>query len=150
MSELERLPHLAPYPNFAERVMSRVQVFEPWHVAATDSVRRWVPRSGPARALAGGFALGGAVSLSLATLWIVTRLDAAVFFADLLLTRVRIAALSALGDVVGALFGQPALDALRAGGASGVALVATSFLVALAVALLGLRLASAASRRRRA
>ena len=49
VSALERLPHLATSPLFADRVMSQVQVFEPWHVAALDSVKQWVPASRSAR-----------------------------------------------------------------------------------------------------
>src|SRR5579871_5571050 len=39
---LEHLPRLAPSPEFASRVMAQVQIYEPWHVAARDSVVAWV------------------------------------------------------------------------------------------------------------
>ena len=53
VTALEHLPHLAPSPLFANRLMSQVQVFVPWHVAALDSARRYVPRSQPVRYLVG-------------------------------------------------------------------------------------------------
>src|SRR3954454_20962096 len=49
---LEALPHFAPDSRLADRVMSQVPVFVPAHVAARDSVSRWVPQAGPARAAA--------------------------------------------------------------------------------------------------
>ena len=74
VSALERLPHLTPSPLFAYRVMSKVQVFEPWHVTALDSVRRFIPRSRPARVLAAASGAFIAVTLTLdcgpqATCW---------------------------------------------------------------------------------
>ena len=44
---LEDLPHFAPSHTFADRVMSQVPVFVPWHVAARDTVRRWLPTVAP-------------------------------------------------------------------------------------------------------
>ncbi|HZF68630.1 MAG TPA: hypothetical protein VEZ47_11365, partial [Gemmatirosa sp.] len=52
LAELDRLPHLAPTPGFADRVMTEVQVFEPWHVALADTVRGFVPTSPAMRAVA--------------------------------------------------------------------------------------------------
>ena len=43
--QLEHLPHIAPSPLFASRVLSRVQLFVPWHVALLDSMRGLVPQS---------------------------------------------------------------------------------------------------------
>ncbi|HMI58475.1 MAG TPA: hypothetical protein VK511_10530, partial [Gemmatimonadaceae bacterium] len=55
--QLEHLPHIAPSPLFASRVMSRVQLFVPWHVALLDSVRGLIPQSRALRfATAGLFA----------------------------------------------------------------------------------------------
>src|SRR3954466_2185679 len=46
---LERLPHVAPSRDFPSRVMSRVHVFEPWHVTLLETARRAVPTQGPWR-----------------------------------------------------------------------------------------------------
>ena len=43
---LEALPHFAPDSRLADRVMAQVPVFVPVHVAARDSVFRWLERSG--------------------------------------------------------------------------------------------------------
>lgn len=150
-AQLEHLPHLAPSPLFAERVMARVQIFEPAHVAALDTARRWLPRSRPARALAGAVAGSAALLLSVATLWIALRLDVVLFFTGLVAERGRGALVDALGGVVGAAVGQPALDALRSSGANGLLVALTAVLVAVVAAAVGLRaMAGAASRRRRA
>src|SRR5262249_61551308 len=65
---LEHLPRLAPSPEFASRVMSQVQIYEPWHVAARDTVLGWIrplaPRSQPVRPALGGAALSPAAPVS--------------------------------------------------------------------------------------
>jgi hypothetical protein len=149
MAELERLPHLAPSPNFADRVMAQVHVFEPWHVTALDTARRWVPRSRPARMLAGTVGLSAAFLLSAGALWLAFRVDLLLFFSNLLVERARAAVLGAADEVIAAAFGQSALDALRAGGTAGLALLATGLLVSVVIAALGLRAIAAASRRHR-
>ncbi|WP_434478239.1 hypothetical protein [Gemmatimonas sp.] len=62
MFALDTLPDFAPSPAFADRVMSQVQVFEPWHVAATRAVEQFVPATRSARLAAG---LGAAVTAGL-------------------------------------------------------------------------------------
>ena len=146
---LEHLPHFAPSPLFAERVMSQVQVFEPAHVAAGNAVRRWLPQSRPARILAGVGAGGVGLALSVLTLWLAARLDVLVFLGDLLGERAGRAILAGLSGTVGAAFGQPAVDALRTSGTFAVALALAGLLVAIAVAALGLRAAASASAARR-
>lgn len=150
VAELEHLPHFAPSAGFADRLMARVQVFEPAHVAAADTVRRWVPRSRPARVLGGLAAAAVAMVLSIGAVWLGTRLDAVVFFAGLVVDRARGAMLAGLGDVIGATLGQPALDALRTSGPAGVALGLTGLLLAVATAVFGLRAVALVSRRHRA
>jgi hypothetical protein len=131
---LDRLPHFAPSPAFADRVMSQVQVFVPWHVAARESVTRWVPTSGGLRAAAGFVAIGAGGILTLATLWLVTRWDVFLYVSGIALERTRVAALQTLGDVIAAVFGTAALEALRTGGvgafAMGLALLVTTALLA--------------------
>ena len=42
---IDKLPHLVPSHRFAENVMSKVEVFVPWHVAARDSIASWRSRA---------------------------------------------------------------------------------------------------------
>jgi hypothetical protein len=146
--QLEALPHLAPSPLFADRVMSRVQVFVPWHVALLDTVRGLVPRSAGWRAVAwAGLGSAAAVLLAL-SLWVVTRLDTVIFGADLALQRLRVAATGALSDAVASLFGDAAAHALRATGAAGILLSLVVLLLTAALAAGALRAVATASRRR--
>jgi hypothetical protein len=87
--ELERLQHLTPSPLFAYRVMQRVQVYEPWYVPALDSARRFVPRSRPARLFAGATAGFAALTMTVAAVWIVSRLDVAFFLLSIVSERAR-------------------------------------------------------------
>ena len=83
VNALEHLPHFAPAQRFADRVMAQVQVFEPWHVTALDTVKQWVPSSRPARAFGLAAASVLALVISVTVVWMAVRLDAFLFFADL-------------------------------------------------------------------
>lgn len=146
---LEHLPHLAPSPRFASSVMARVHVFEPWHVAAVDTARRWIPRSRPVRVLAGAMAMSLAFVLSAASLWLALRADAFMFFSGVLWDRARTRILEGLGSAVAGAFGQSALDALQSNGVLGVALLAAVALASAGIAAAGLRALATVSRRRR-
>ncbi len=148
VSALEHLPYLAPSPVFAERVMTRVQVFVPWHVALLDWAHGWVPRTRPAMAAAGvAFAFAAAV-MTIAVVWMIARFDAVVFALGLGLSRARDLVLSAVGDAVGSLFGEPVLTALRDSGPMGVTLAMLTLLLMAALAAGALRLLAAGARRR--
>lgn len=147
---LERLPHFSPSPLFPERVMAQVQVFEPWHVAALDSLRRFVPQTTGVRVLAGALASSVAMVLSIGALWVASRADAAVFVMDVGFQRLRALIVEGAAGAMTSAFGAPALDALRASGASGIAIGALSFSALLVVAAFGLRAIAASARRRRA
>ena len=150
VAELEHLPHFAPSSGFADRVMAQVQVFEPAHVAARESLRRWVPQSRSARAFAGAAAALVAMVLSVSALWLGARFDAVAFFSGLVIDRARRTMLAGLGDLIGATLGQPALDALRTSGPAGVALGLTGLLLLVATAVFALRALALVSRRHRA
>ena len=45
MVALDTLPDFAPSAGFSDRVMSQVQVFEPWHAAALTTARQFVPKT---------------------------------------------------------------------------------------------------------
>lgn len=145
---LEELPHLAPSSLFADRVMSQVHVFEPWHVAARNTLRALVPRSSPGRA---AVALGGVAAtivLGMISIFAATRLDLVAFVTSAAVTRAGGMVMAVAETVVGVTLGPTALDFVRATGAIGLA---TSLIVLLAIAIVAVlgvrRLALASSRR---
>ncbi|HEX2781532.1 MAG TPA: hypothetical protein VHM30_18655 [Gemmatimonadaceae bacterium] len=145
---LEELPHLAPSSLFSERVMAQVHVFEPWHVAARNSVRRFVPRSTPARVAAGVLGIAASVVLSIATFWIGTRLDVLTFVSSAAVQRGREIVASVIEGIVGAAFGPVALSTVRAMGNVGLILATLLLAAAATGAVFGVRrLATASSRR---
>jgi hypothetical protein len=144
---LEHLPHIAPSPLFAGRVMSRVQLFVPWHVALLDTVRGLVPQSRPLRVAAGAVFATMAIALTTVSLWAFTRIDAVLFTADLVVDRARSAALGALGDALSALLGNAARP-LLAGGALGLAGAALLLVVTGAAAATMVRAAAVRARER--
>ena len=150
VAELEHLPHLAPSPLFAEKVMAQVQVIEPVHVAAAETVRRWAPESRPLRVFAGAAAVAVASILSVVSLWVVGNLDAVMFFGQVVLDRTRTALLTGLGSALAGTMGEPALDALRTGGPAVIGGIAAAFLLVIAGTAFGLRALASASRRDRA
>jgi hypothetical protein len=72
---LERLPHFAPRPGFSDRVLSQVQIVEPWQVAALDTARRFVPESRPLRVLALAGVGVSSVAISASAVWIALSAD---------------------------------------------------------------------------
>lgn len=145
--QLEHLPHIAPSPLFASRVLSHVQLFVPWHVALLDSVRGLVPQSRALRVAAAAMFATVAIALTVASVWVFTRIDAVMFAADLVLERVRSAALDAVGSGMSALFGEAARP-LLAGGAMGLAMAALLLLVTGAAAATMIRVAAVRARGR--
>lgn len=146
---LDHLPHFSPSPLFAERVMARTQVFQPWHVAALDTVRSIVPASGPARVLVGVAASTMALLVTGLTVFLVTQLDAAMFIGQVLLQRGRDMLLGGLEALVGTVLGEAAITALQASGGAGIALAIAAVVASGALAAGGLRAAVSASRRNR-
>jgi len=145
---LGAVPLLAPHMGMAERVMSRVPVFVPWHVAARDTVVRWTPSSPASRAVAAALvAVVGSLVTGL-TLWIATRGDLLAMFTGLLGERASSTVTDAAGDVVVALFGPQVVGAVQQVGPLGIALAAGGFLVASVATVLGLRLIATSSRAR--
>ena len=148
VSALEHLPHLAPSPRFADRVMAQVQVFEPWHVTALDMVKRWIPASRPARALALAGSSVFALVISVTAVWMAVRLDTVLFFLDLAGQRARRVVFEAAGDAIASAFGGAAVDALKAGGMT-AALGVTGFLALIVLSAFALRALVSTARRRR-
>lgn len=129
---LEHLPHFSPSPLFTQRVLARVQVYVPWYVALLDTVRGMAPRSRPARLLAGAGALSLATVMTIASLWLVTRLDTLVFAANLGLDRARGSVGRAAAGVMAGAIGEPALGVLRATGWLGMTVAGIVLLIATA------------------
>ena len=144
---LESLPHFAPDSRLADRVMSQVPVFVPAHVAARDSVARWMPDSGAARIAAAAVFASAAGVLTLTMIWLATQGEAAIFITGLLGDRVRGAVLGAARDLTIALLGESALGALQATGSIGVSLLLAGFVVTAFGTVIGIRRLAAAGHR---
>ena len=144
---LEDLPHFVPSTNFADRVMLQVQVFEPWHVAARNSVLRFVPESRPARVAAGvGAAASAGILVSVAA-WGIDHADMGLLMAAVGLDQAQASASAALSDVTLAVVGQSGLDAWASGGPMVLALAGAGFVVAAGAMVMGLRRLTAAKDR---
>lgn len=148
VNALEEMPHLAPSSLFADRVMSQVQVFQPWHVAARDTVSRFVPRSLPARIAAGAIGAVAASVLGIVSLWIGSRLGMLTFVSGTAFQRGREIATTVAESIIGAAFGPVALGAFQAMGAAGLVVSTLALLLGATAAVFGVRrLATASSRR---
>lgn len=148
VNALEEIPHLAPSSLFSDRVMSQVQVFQPWHVAARDSVSRFVPRSLPARIAAGAIGAVAASVLGVVSLWLGSRIGVLTFLSGSAFQRGREIAGAAAEGIVGAAFGPVALGVFRSMGTAGLVVSTIVLALAATAAVFGVRrLATASSRR---
>lgn len=138
MSHVESLPHITPSPLFAEKVMAQVNVFEPWHVAAANTVRALMPRHRPVRIALGVAALTSCFTLTTMFVWIASRFDSAMLLAG---TVYDSAASAALGMLT-AIAGPRTVAALQTGGTPMVLTLASIMAVAAIVSIIGLRRAS--------
>ncbi len=143
---LEDLPHFAPSSDFADRVMLQVQVFEPWHVAARNSVMRFVPRTAPARAAAAMAAAASATVVVSGSIWAVNRADMGLLMANVGLDEARVAANAAVSDIILAAVGQVGLEAWAAGGPMVAVTAGAGFVVAAGAMVAGLRALTTARR----
>ena len=143
-AELDLLPHFSPAPLFSDRVMQQVQVFEPWHVAVGDALRRLVPQSTPARALAAAGGLTFATLFSLAAVWIMARVDLLALVSGAALDRSQESARTALGGFARALLGE----GVPSMGAGVLLLAAAAFVLTVVGATAGLRAVAASGRQR--
>lgn len=91
---VEALPHFTPRLPFADNIMAKVQVIEPWHVAVADGAEKLVPPRGPLRTLTivGGSIAG--LAISGAALWLALRWDLTAWLLSLGLGRIRETALA--------------------------------------------------------
>ncbi len=144
---LEALPHFAPDSRLADRVMSQVPVFVPAHVAARDSVVRWLPQPGPARIAAAAVFTSVTSVLTLSLIWLATQGEAAVFMTGLVGDRLRGVLVGAARDLTVTLLGESALAALQATGGVGISLLLAGFVLTAFGTVAGIRRLATAGRR---
>lgn len=149
MVALDTLPDFAPSAAFADRVMSQVQVFEPWHAAAWHAIQPYVPATRPARMAVGAGAAVSAGLITAAGTWAVARADIALFMTQMGLEQVREQAGAAASDLMSTLLGRPGLDALHTSTPEMMALLVGGFVAIAGLGVVGLRALTTASRRTR-
>jgi len=145
---LECLPHLAPRTGFADRVLSRVQIVEPWHVAALNSFQRFVPESRPLRVVALATVGLTSVAISAGAVWIALSANLTVGSATVVTGRMRTALVALVQQGLEAVLGASAAQTLQASGAVAMAAAAVAVLAAVGAAAFGFRALASASRQR--
>ncbi|MBK6488162.1 MAG: hypothetical protein IPF98_15170 [Gemmatimonadetes bacterium] len=146
---LETLPHFAPSPRLADRVMAQVQIFEPWHVTLRDRVARALPRTQGGRTFVFGTAGVMAVTMSVLTVWLAHRADAVLFLAALLGQRMREAVAGGVNDAVVSAVGQGAATTVASNGLLGVGVAVAVLALAVFGTAFGLKSLASAPRGRR-
>jgi hypothetical protein len=130
VGQLDALPHFAPRHGFADRIMTNVQVIEPWHVALADSAKRLVPTSTGMRAVAIAGAGIVATTISGGALWLAFRADLLGWSAGAALEQGGRGAWGTFGAAVRAMAGALGDGTTVAAGAA--ALAGTAILAVLA------------------
>ncbi len=147
VSALSAIPLLSPRMGLSDRVMSQVPVFVPWHVAARDTIRHWMPVSPVARVFAAALVAVVGTFVSGLTLWIATRGDVLATLTAAVGEQARSTFADALGNIVVALFGPQVIGAVQQLGPMGIALAGGGFLIASLATVFGLRLIANSGRR---
>jgi len=146
VSALGSIPQFAPRMGLADRVMSQVPVFTPWHVAARDAIAERIPSGPAARAFAATIvAVAGSLVTGL-TLWIVTRGDILAMFSGLVGEQARETAANAFSQLIVTALGPQMLQVMQQVGPIGIALAGGGFLIASLATIFGLRLIATSSR----
>ena len=146
---LEDVPHFAPSHTFADRVMSQVPVFVPWHVAARDAVARWLPQSRPARVAVGALATSAASVLTVAILWIATQADVVALASGVAGGGVSQVLFNAGRGILTTVLGDQMFSIIQQTGTVGISAALLGMVAAAAGSAAGLRALAAASSRRR-
>ncbi|MGQ0712262.1 MAG: hypothetical protein ACT4PJ_00880 [Gemmatimonadaceae bacterium] len=136
---LEHLPQLAPSPLFAQRVLARVSIFVPWHVAVLDSLRGLLPSTRGGRVAFGVTAGSLAAVMSVLVVWIALRFDAVLFAVGLLADRVRTSILDGVGNMLAGALGDSAYTLVRTSGLFGLAVLTLALIAAALLAATLLR-----------
>ncbi len=146
---VEALPHFTPNLRFADRIMTQVQVVEPWHVAATEYAARFVPASTPMRLFLGAGAGAAALAISGSAAWLAFRGDLAGWMASLFIDRTRQTLVTGAGEVAAGALGADATTALASGGLATLGLTSAVLALAAIGAVLGFRRLAATARAHR-
>jgi hypothetical protein len=146
---LEDLPHFATSHTFADRVMSQVPVFVPWHVAARETVARWLPQWRPARVAVAAMATSAASVLTVAILWIASQADVIAMASGMAGGGVGRLLFNASRGVLTTVFGDQMFTVIQQTGAVGITAALLGMVAAAAGSAAGLRALAAASSRRR-
>jgi hypothetical protein len=149
VESIEHLPHFAPSHSFVDNVMAQVPVFVPWHVAARDAVRQWLPQSPSARYAVLGAATSVASLVTLAVLWLTTQTDVLVVATGLAGDRLRELVSQVGRTAIATVFGEQAFAVAQQLGTIGIVVALLGFVAAAGGTLAGLRAIAAASSRRR-
>lgn len=150
LDALEDLPHFAPSHTFADRVMSQVPVFVPWHVGARESVARWLPQSRPARLAVAATATSMASVLTIGILWIATQTDVLALASGAAGDRAQSLVLDAGRALLTTVFGDQMFAVIQQTGTIGIAAAMLGLVAAAAGSVAGLRALAVASSRHRA
>jgi hypothetical protein len=150
VTSLEATPHFAPSHTFADRIMSQVPVFVPWHVTARDTVSRYLPQSRPARLAVGVLATSAASILTAAILWVVTQTDVLVLASAGASDELRSLVMSGARALLTVVYGDQASAVIQAMGTAGIAVALGGLGLVAAGSIAGLRALAQASSRRRA
>jgi hypothetical protein len=150
VDSLERLPHFAPSHTFVDRVMSQVPVFVPWHVAARQSVARYVPQSRSARIAVGALATAATSVLTIVILWIATQTDALAVASGAASDQVKGLFFDAGRIVLSTVFGDQTFALIQSTGRLGIAAALLGLAAATGASIAGLSALATASSRRRA
>lgn len=145
VAAIDQLPLMSPRIGMADRVMARVPVFVPWHVAARDALSRLVPEAPGMRAAAAAVVAIVGSALTALVIWIASRGDLLGIVSAVAGEGVRVTVSQAIGDVVIALFGRQLAVAVDQVGPLGAALAFAGFLLAVGATVIGLRRIAAAS-----
>ena len=129
--------------------MAQVQIVEPWHVAALDTARRFVPQSASMRVVMTATASAVALALTTGAVWLALHADLTLYSFNLAAGRARTVLMDSAASIIGTAFGQSGLDALRSSGLRGLALGTGVMVVAVGGAAFGLRALASSSRRTR-
>lgn len=149
MVMLDTLPDFAPSLQFSDKLMSQVQVFEPWHAAAFHTVQRFVPATRPARVAASVGAVISAGLLTAAGTWAVARADIAILMTQIGLESFRDQLVAATTDLTNTLLGPSGVHALQTSTPEMMAVFMGGFVAISGLGVVGLRALATASRRAR-
>jgi hypothetical protein len=146
---LEHVPHVAPTASFQDRVMARVEVFEPWHVSLRDTAQRLVPPPGPWRWMIGAGLVGGMATVTALVVWVALRFDRALYLWHLAVERTQASIIAGVGRVIQLALGDAASSAVLVGGLPAAVVALVGIAATLGAATFGLRGLVAVARRRR-